>query len=797
MLNMRWRKTLRDLWQQRGRATLVVVAMTLGVFGVVWVSASSVVLSRELRAQYLATNPASATFVATGLTPEVAAATRAMPGVAAVETATTLTARVRVGPSDYIPMRLFARTDFTANSIARLVPQEGVWPPPPGEVIIERAAMRVAKTGLGDTIELDVPGGRSRTLRVAGTVHDLGQAPAWQDGLVYGYVTPGTLARLGMSPDPTELRILVDGDRLDRSHINSVATTVAGRLRAAGVRVTQVFVPIPGVHPHQSQMDSLLWLQQSFGVLALGLSGLLVATLMAALLAGQVRQIGAMKAVGARTGQIPGSYAGMVGVLAAVSLLIGWPLGWLAARGYIVAVAAILNFDAGQTGLPGWLVIGQLAGAVAVPLLAAAVPVIRAARATPAAAMRDHGVTAPAVANPTGLRARLAAWLSRRPLPRLPLMAARNAFRRRGRVAVTLTALALGGATFMAALNLSTSLNSTMDGQAEALHYDVAVNLDHPYPADRVAAAARGVSGVSLAETWLRTPVTVGAAETAALAPTLYGVPVDTPMLRMPVLSGRWLRPGDSRAIVVSHNLASAFPGVVAGTDVQLRVNGQLGSWHVVGVVRQVAAPPAAWVSYDDLASTLGAAGTTNAVRVLADSRDPDALTGTRRALDDALTSAGIGLTSNQNTVEAQQVRRDHVLVIVTFLGLMTLLSILIGGLGLATTMAINVIERTREIGILRAVGAATRTLLALVALEGGIVGALSWLLSLALSIPASILFGNIMGQIMLEAPLDFTVNGWGPLVWLAVVIVFSGLASLTPARRAAALTVRDTLAYQ
>jgi putative ABC transport system permease protein len=303
-------------------------------------------------------------------------------------------------------------------------------------------------------------------------------------------------------------------------------------------------------------------------------------------------------------------------------------------------------------------------------------------------------------------------------------------------------------------------------------------------------------------ESWLRTPVTVGGSAAASTTPILYGVPAGTPMLRLPVLAGRWLRPDDRRAVVISHNLAAAFPGVVAGTDVRLRINGHLGTWHVVGVVRQVAAPPAAWTNDDDLATTMGAAGAGNALRLLADPqrtgrRDAAALTTTRRALDRALTSAGIGITANQTTVEAQQVRRDHVLVIVTFLGLMTLLSILIGGLGLATTMAINVIERTREIGVLRAVGAATRTVLALVAIEAGMVGALSWLLALVLSLPASLVFGNIMGQIMLEAPLEFTVNGWGPAAWLVAVVILSGFASVAPARRAAALTVRDTLAYQ
>lgn len=796
-MSVRGRKVLRDLWLQRGRAALVVMAMALGMFGVVWISSSSAVLSRELRAQYLASDPASATIVGEGLTPALAAQVRALPGVAAAETATTVTARVRIGPSDYVPLKLFARDEFTANSIAKLTPQTGAWPPPENEVVIEREALRVAETTLGATIDVDIPGGPRRQLRVAGSVHDLGQAPAWQDGLVYGYVTPKTLATLGFAAEPTELRIVVDGDRLNPDHINTVALTVADNLRTHGVRVSRVLTPVPGEHPHQSQMDSLLWVQQAFGVLALVLSGLLVAALISALLAGQVRQIGALKAVGARTGQVSWIYASMTFVLAALAIAIGWPLGWFAARGYITMVSAILNFDVNDTDLSPWLIVAQILIGLAVPLLAATIPVLRATRITPAAAMSGHGISAPVPVRQSSKRTRIATWLSGLSLPRLPLMAVRNAFRRRGRVAITMIALALGGSTFIAALNLGTSLDSTMDGQAMALRYDIAIGLDRPYPSNRVADVARGVRGVAVVETWLRTPVTVGTTATSTTVPTLYGVPVDSRMLDLPVLSGRWLRPDDADAIVVSHTFAEDHPAARVGADVVLDTGGAPRTWHVVGVVRQVAAPPAAWASYGDLAATLKAEGTTNAVRILTTSNDSDALTSTRRLLDDALTAEKIGIVAHQNTVEAQQVLRDHILIIIVFLGLMTLLSVGIGGLGLATTMAVNVIERTREVGMLRAVGATTRAVLTLIVTEGGLIGALSWLVALALSVPASLVFGRVLGEIFIASPLDYVVNAWGPLAWLGIVVVLSGLASVAPARRAAALSVRDTLSYQ
>jgi putative ABC transport system permease protein len=309
-------------------------------------------------------------------------------------------------------------------------------------------------------------------------------------------------------------------------------------------------------------------------------------------------------------------------------------------------------------------------------------------------------------------------------------------------------------------------------------------------------ADVRSMPEVAHAETWLNAPITVGATPTASSTPTLYGVPADTPMLALPVLSGRWLQPGDTRAVVISHNLAKAHPDLTAGGTVQLRLNGRLDTWHVVGIVRQVAAPPAAWTTYRTLAGDLQANGTTTGIRILTSNHDADAVKATRKALDNALTTAGITISTNQDTAGAQKALRDHILVISTFLGLLTLLSVLIGGLGLATTMAINVIERIREIGVLRAVGATTSSVLTLVITEAGIIGALSWLAALVLAVPASIVFGQVIGEILLESPLDFAVNPLAPVIWLALVVTLSALASFAPARRAADFTVRDALTH-
>src|SRR5215218_10022927 len=93
MLSPRWRKVLRDLWQERGRAVLVIFAIALGVFGFTWVSSSYGVLTRELRSEYLSINPASFTLLADPFDASLVQQVVPVPGVGRVEAARTVDVR--------------------------------------------------------------------------------------------------------------------------------------------------------------------------------------------------------------------------------------------------------------------------------------------------------------------------------------------------------------------------------------------------------------------------------------------------------------------------------------------------------------------------------------------------------------------------------------------------------------------------------------------------------------------------------------------------------------------------------
>jgi putative ABC transport system permease protein len=128
---------------------------------------------------------------------------------------------------------------------------------------------------------------------------------------------------------------------------------------------------------------------------------------------------------------------------------------------------------------------------------------------------------------------------------------------------------------------------------------------------------------------------------------------------------------------------------------------------------------------------------------------------------------------------------------------MMALLLAVVGGLGLMGTLSINVLERTREIGVMRAIGAADGAVAWVFIVEGILIGLLSWLVGSLCAVPLSGLLSDALGMALLQWPLAHTFSLQGVWLWLVVVVILSALASFWPARNATRLTVRDVLAYE
>ncbi len=164
--------------------------------------------------------------------------------------------------------------------------------------------------------------------------------------------------------------------------------------------------------------------------------------------------------------------------------------------------------------------------------------------------------------------------------------------------------------------------------------------------------------------------------------------------------------------------------------------------------------------------------------------------------LKDLFESKNIKVSESQ-TQAAQRTSNEWQFSIVTSMLLaLSIIVAIVGGIALMGALSIGVIERTKEIGVLRAIGARSPMILGIFAMEGILQGGLSWILSIPISMLASPPVANALGHAMFGATLDYQYNWIALLIWLGIILGVSAVASIIPARGAIRISVRDSLAY-
>ncbi|HEY1406587.1 MAG TPA: ABC transporter permease, partial [Spirochaetota bacterium] len=392
MRNTRWKKLLRDIYQTRGRIAMMAVALGVSLFGVGAILSAYSILNREISRNYAGTNPASATVEIDETDDALIRAVRQQPGIAEAEARTTVLARFQVQSGVWQPILLFVVKDFTAMKIGTFKREEGAWPPPRQSMLLERTASKLFGKKTGDSIVVKTPNGTEHEVLISGTTHDPGLAPSWQEHLGYGYITPETLVWLGEQGTLDELKIIVSRDGNDEKKITARALELASWLKSQGHTIKDIQVPPPGKHPHQGIMVALLVMLFIFSVLALVLSAILTATMIAGIMAKEVRQIGVMKAVGARDGQVAGMYITLVLLISGAAVALGLPLGIKAGKGLSEVVSGFLNFTLYSQSIPWWVFSIQIMAGVIVPLMLAMIPISGISKLTVREAISDFGV---------------------------------------------------------------------------------------------------------------------------------------------------------------------------------------------------------------------------------------------------------------------------------------------------------------------------------------------------------------------------------------------------------------------
>jgi len=788
-MSVLWSKVQRDLFQNWARSITIILTITLGVFALGVVINLYVILNTKMKESLQLSNPSHIHVpVALGFNQTQARRLERIPGVAAVEAVTISRIRwKKTGDAEWSSGMLIARDSYTNQVMDLITLDAGSWPGK-REAGVERLTAQYFDIRLGSNILIRTGENSQKAIPLTSIIHSIqAVSPRLLGGEAIFYVTRSTLKDLTGIAQPNMMNVQLT--HFEFYAARRIATEIKDQLNLS----VSADIADPAKPAHQEQMQAFSIVLAVLGVGILGLSILLIVNVFNAIMLQQVRQIGSMKTIGAGTGQIMRIYLSISLAYGALSVLLALPLATLAAHRLSSGLLlSFLNIDPPPLQIIPLAWGGQAIVGLFVPILAALFPVLNGARITIRQAIQNYGVSAlfrhswleKALLNLQGVSV---AWT----------ISARNVLRSKQRSVLALAMMTIGGLLFISVMSVKGSFHSTLLEMASVFHYDVEIDFSTPQRVEGIRRMAEKIPQVGHVEMFWTGESAFSFGGTNERMLVLYALPPDSQIYIPKIVAGRWLETNDTQTIVLNSKIAEE-EGIRVGDFISMTSTKKPIQWQVVGLIfdtnnRQ----RTAFVPLRSFARIKKQNGFATDLMIQTTDHNDETQNAVEKALVDLYEKHNLPL-SGSTTFHLMLAQNLSQFDILTYLLLaMTILTALVGGLGLMGSMFLNVAERRREIGVMRAIGGDSKAIAQIFVNEGTMVGLLSWLISAALSAPASDAFARAIGIALFGLPLNPSLSWTGIWMWLLIVLGLSALASAWPAWQAARVSVRDSLVYE
>lgn len=784
-MKITWKKALRDCFLFKGRTFVTFLGILIGIASFGAVLSAYTILDREMTRNFMDTNPASMVFTIPNLDARAAGLVKENWPDTGIEVKKTIQARVARGDGTYGTIYLRAILSFQKQSVDTFSLERGGFPAGADELALERDSLKVLtslKTGEGEAISIQLPANPEKEMRISGIVHAPGLAPASMENYSYGFVTMEALKALGYTGSFDEMRIVSYKSRFQLEDMKAMAENIKSMLEADGYAISKMDVPLPGRHPHADQLASLLFLLQAFTVISLLAASLIIFNLMNFMMSRQFRQIAIQKAVGGSIPAISLPYFLYIFLISLAALAAGIPFTLAGGRGYAVFAAGILNFDIQSNAVPAWVFLAQILMGVLIPLLSAAWPIFKSCFIRVKDGLSEKV--------PSGTRIP-AERKEKRPAPGLAFtMPLNNLRRKRMRTVLAVAALAAGGMLFMTAQNITASLDLTADASMDVLKWDYDIRLAGHYDSGLLEKTAGSISGLEKAEVWQgASGFFRGKDGSVSQNYAVKIVPPDSALSNLPELSS-------GSGVIINQGVADAEKWMALQRKVSLTIGGRQADVTVAGIVTEVPPMPVVYIPLGTFEALFGNAPN-QMIFARANTRDAMLQRNITKGIESKFRAAGVNLSDNWNVNALRKAFIDHLKVIISFLSVVALFAVAVGGLGISSTIGINISERRHETGVLRAIGADTRRIYTLILMEVMMMGVAGWLAGMVLSYPVSVMVGNYFGRIFLHSDLINVISVPGSAVWLMISLSAALVSGYIPARKAANAPLREMLSYE
>lgn len=793
-----YKKIMHDLFgtDNRRRTMQAVLSIMAGSLALGAILGALDLIRLDVTEDWVSASPASIQLrVSPGADETMIATLGKLEGVASTEG--HLSSAIQWRPDASQPWQnasLRARTDYEEQQFFIYELVEGQWP--------TRKIMGAQvgyDLGIGDQVELQV-NDRDYTATLNGVLKAVDIAPSTISNAPTFYTTQARFAEI--TGQTGFVRVYGGVVTYTPATAEAVAAQMEGQLEDAGYTVSGGGVRdqstvSPDEHFLQDTLDGIFLILTVMSVASLLLGLLLVYNTVSAVISQQVAQIGVLKAIGASRGQIIFIYFTITFIYGLMALVLSVILGALAAHGLRSFMTGMLGIDTGGFAIAPRALIWQIAVSLLAPLLVALGPILQGAGITVREAISNYGLS--------GGGGWLDTTLTKITfISRIIAMAISNTFQNKVRVSLVLVALVGAGMMFIGVLSVQSSITHTFEEiYFSIFRADVKFTLPEVERIKAVTAITLENPEADLVELHYNTRAEVrrlDQAEGDGESTSITGIPVPSQVYQPRVEQGRWLDPDDQLAVVINSELASEL-GVTVGDWITLEMTAKRETdWQIVGLIYEPSfgTSKIAYMPRDPLLIELNDIDQTNLIWIQTAPTTESDVVQQAAALRTHYEAAGLEpiITDEDTLLQQSESQIDALNVIVIMLLALALLIAAVGAIALSGVLSINVLERRREIGVLRAIGASNYSISTLFVTEGIILGWLSWLFTLPFSYVAGILLTQALGS-ALNSDLVFDYSSINVLYWLVIVMALAVFASWTPARQAMSVSVRESLSYE
>ncbi|MDZ5472932.1 FtsX-like permease family protein [Bacillus sp. 31A1R] len=788
-MKLQFMKILRDLLSNKGKSFLVVLSIAVGVIGVGVIGHTKYTIEKGMNDSISKSSPPNGTILTNGFDPKLVDKIKSIVGVTKIETRGIYDGQIKVkskGKDKRHKLQLTVQDFNQTKTLDNITPNKGNWPPENGEILLERISLGYLNIKIGDEVWVETSNGQVSKLQVAGTVQHRGKETTTLSKTSYGYINKETSENLNIS----EYNVILFKTKNNKEKtVLKTAEKIRDAIVKNGYYVQSTIIHDVNKHWGFDIVNSMSKVLQSIGILTLILGASLVVNTTLSIMRNQIPQIGIMKVLGASNQNLFMIYIGYIISYGLIALFVGVPISLFLAKFLTSNSTELLNFE--SIGLPfSWKIFFlQLIVGVGLPVLSATIPVLNGIRMTVQQALKSQDMN-------EYPQNRLTSVLLKIRIFSIPfLLTVRSTFKKWFRLFLTVLTLSLGGAIVISVITVYESMNSTLEASLKYNHYDVRIAVSGIHDREQTRELA-AVSGVKKVESWQAATGSIIRQDGLTGTEVKIAKPVaGTDLMEPKIIKGRWFENQNKNEIVLDSYILNSEPHLRVGDKMTININGKEYDWKIVGFVRKVAGEVVHFVNHAPFVDEK--IGNLSFVHLITNSNEKSVQNRIAKKVKNKFIENHFSVHHSITTKEIKEIQETRANVVILFLIFMSIIMSVVATLGLMGSLSLNVMERSKEIAIMKLIGASDSNLWRMMMLEAFIIGLISFLIGTLLAYPISIMLSNNVGQSLFHANLDYTFSSLGIVIWFIIVLILSLIASFSPAYKATKIPVNQILSYE